>query len=123
MTDTRDNSTMSVHIVAEKISVADVKAAAEESFGTMVKAMVDLEKRIMAMGGELHADANAALIEHGSRPQDLWGINIYPDKSRDERIEFISLLNIRPAVGNRSMEIKDPAVRQRIREIVNELVQ
>ena len=114
---------MSVHVVTEKISLADVKAAAKESFETMVKAMVDIEKRIMPMGGELHADANAALIEHGSRPQDLWGINIYPDKSRDERIEFISLLNIRPAVGNRSMEIKDPAVRQRIREIVNELVQ
>ncbi len=72
---------MSVHIVEETISVADVKAAAEDSFGTMVKAMVDVENRIMAIGGELHADANAALIEHGSRPQDLWGINIYPDKS------------------------------------------
>ena len=123
MSHTPDNSTMSVHIITEKISLADVKAAAEESFETMVKAMVDIEKRIMAIGGELHADANAVLIEHGSRPQDLWGINIYPDKRRNEWIEFISLINIRPAVGNRSMQIKDPAIRARIADIVNSLVE
>ena len=94
---------------------------AKETFEVMVKAVVDVEKRIMAVGGELHADANAVLLEQGSRPQDLWGINLYPGKSSDW-IEYIALINLKPAVGNRSMQIKDPALCKRIEEIVNSLI-
>ena len=78
--------------------------------------------RIMAVGGELHADANAALLERGSLQHDLWGINLYPDKAKNVWIEFIALINIRPAAGNRSMQIKDPGIRKHIEDIVNELV-
>ncbi len=123
MPKTQDNSTMPVHVITAKISTAELKNIARKSFEVMAKAVVDIEKRIMAVGGELHADANAALLERGSRPQDLWGINLYPGKAGSEWIEFIALINIRPTAGNRSMHIKDPAIRSRIEDIVNDLVE
>jgi len=88
MSTPHDNSTMSVHLITGKVSMADVRTAAQESFETMVKAVVDVERRIMAIGGELHADANAVLLEYGSRPQDLWAINIYPDKLMIGRVAW-----------------------------------
>jgi len=35
-----------------------------------------------------------------------------------ERIEYISLINIRPAQGNRSMEIQDASLRDAIKTII-----
>jgi hypothetical protein len=114
-------SNASIHVITASISKAELGDIAKETFETMVKAVVDSEKRIMAVGGELHADANAVLLEGGSRQPDLWGINLYPGKSNDW-IEYTALINVRPAVGNRSMRITDPAIRKRIEGIVNSLI-
>ena len=101
-------------------SLADMAAA---SFGDMVKAVVDISRKLLALGGGLHADEEAALIEQGSAQQDLWGINIYPEKPRSEWIEFDSMINIRPRLGNRSRGVDDAGVRQLIIEIVDSLIQ
>ena len=77
----------------------------------------------MTIGGELHADEEALLLDQGSRQQDLWGINLYPDKSGDDFIEFDSMINLRPGQGNRSRDVQDPAIRQKIKDIVNQLVE
>jgi len=71
---------------------------------------------------ELHADQETLLLESGSRQQDLWGINFYPDVPGDDWLEYDSMINLRPATGNRSRGVDDPAVRERIREIVTRLV-
>jgi len=76
----------------------------------------------MALGGELHADEEATLLEQGARQADLWGINIYPDLPADERIEYDSMINVRPSQGNRSRFVDDPAIRQRIGAVVAALV-
>ncbi|MDD5659872.1 MAG: DUF5674 family protein, partial [Actinomycetota bacterium] len=60
---------------------------ANEMFGNLVKAVVDVEKESMAIDGELHADEEVLLLENGSDQNDLWGINIYPDLPFDERVE------------------------------------
>jgi len=91
-------------------------------FGDMIKYVVDVERGVIAIGGELHADAEQVLLEQGSRPADLWGANYYPGRGREGCIEFTSLINIRPARGNRSMEVEDPAVRERIRALTFALV-
>jgi hypothetical protein len=91
-------------------------------FKDMVKYVVDIERRVAAVGGELHADAEEMLLEGGSRQSDLWGANFYPDKEPGERIEYTSLINIRPGQGNRSMFIEDPAIRERVREVTLELI-
>ena len=76
----------------------------------MVKYVVDVERGIVAIGGEMHADAEAALLEAGSRQADLWGANYYPGRGRDGCIEYTSLINIRPGAGNRGMELLDPNI-------------
>ncbi|MBI2161290.1 MAG: hypothetical protein HYU25_13110 [Candidatus Rokubacteria bacterium] len=91
-------------------------------FGDIIKYVADVERGVIAIGGELHADAEQVLLEQGSRPADLWGANYYPGRGREGCIEFTSLINIRPARGNRSMEVEDPAVRERIRALTFALV-
>jgi hypothetical protein len=76
----------------------------------------------MAIGGELHADDEAALLDDGSNQQDLWGINLYPADDDVDWIEFDSMINVRPSRGNRSRDVEDEALRKSIRGIVDELV-
>jgi len=114
---------MPIKIVKQKISKSEITKLAQETYGEMVKGVVDLKQNIMALGGELHADCEAVLLEEGSRQTDLWGFNIYPAKNSDERIEFTSLINIRPAQGNRSIEIQDTNLRKQIQVVVDKLVE
>lgn len=94
----------------------------EGPFGEMVKAVVDVERRVAAVDMELHADGEAALLDDGSRQEDLWGINLYPDKPEDQWVEFDSMINVRPAQGNKSRGVDDPGLRARVVEVVRGLV-
>lgn len=105
----------------EKISRSQLKEMAI-GFGNLLKAVVDVEKGIMALGGELHADEEALLLERGSLQRNLWGINLYPELQGDEFIEFDSVINLRPMQGNRTAGIDDVQLRQKIKEIVNGLI-
>src|SRR5574337_1000497 len=111
-----------MEIIAQAISLARLREMAESRFGEMVKAVVDVEKGIMAVDGELHADEEELLLVHGSKQANLWGINLYPDAGIGDWIEFDSLINLRHSQGNRSRGVEDPQVRQRIVEIVSRLV-
>lgn len=105
-------------IIDAPISLADLKALAAARFGNLVKAVVDVERKIMALDGELHADEEALLLENGSRQDNLWGINIYPELESPDQIEFDSVINIRPSRGNRSRGVDDPMIRERIVQVV-----
>ncbi len=109
-------------LVSEPIRPERLMALADLSFGDMVKAVVDVTRRLVALGAELHSDEEAALLQQGSAQVDLWGINIYPDKPRPEWIEFDPMINLRPRSGNRSRFVEDPGARQLIIEIVDALV-
>jgi hypothetical protein len=111
-----------VKIVDGPISLAEINAMAEGRFGNLVKAVVDVERKIMAVDGELHADEEALLLENGSRQDNLWGINIYPELEGPDRIEFDSVINIRPSHGNRSRGVDDQRMREKIVEVVAELM-
>ena len=99
-----------------------LKEMAQNMFGNLVKAVLDVEKEIMAVDAELHADQEALLLNEGSRQGDLWGINIYPDLPAQERIEFDSMINLRPSQNNRTRGVDDPERRDRIIKIVNKLL-
>ena len=88
-----------------------------ERFVDMAKYVVDVDRGLIALGGEMHSDAEQVLLEAGSRQADLWGANYYPGRGRGACIEFTSLINIRPSVGNRGMELLDPALRERLAQI------
>ena len=88
----------------------------------MVKFVADISRQVLAVGGELHADAEADLLALGSRQSDLWGGNFYPWKAGEERIEFTSFINIRPADENPGMQVLDPAIRQKMILMVENLL-
>lgn len=114
---------MEIAVIKQRLSHAELEATARATFGEMVKAVVDVRRKILALGGELHADAEAVLLEDGSAQADLWGVNVYPGKPREERVEYSSLINIRPSQGNRSISIQDPQRRAAIREVVDALLE
>ena len=114
---------MSITVIKEPITKSQLTEIAKERFGDMVKAAVDIEQEIMAIGGELHMDESNMLYEEaGSKWLNMWGINIYPDKIGEEFIEFDSMINLKPNEGNRSSNIEDENIRSKIIEIVNKLV-
>lgn len=109
---------MDIRIIRDQIREDDLREVAKEFYGHMIKGVVDLEREIVAFGGEFHADANTILIEDGSIQPDVWGFNWYFDVPEEERIEYTSLINIRPHQGNRKMEITDETLRDKVRTVV-----
>ena len=114
---------MNIQIIKEKIDQSQLSRIINENFGDMVKGVIDLKQGIIALGGELHADAEALLLEEGSLQEDLWGFNIYADKPKPDRIVYSSFINIRPSQGNRSMEIKDQKLQAKIKEVIDHLIE
>jgi len=115
---------MEIKIIKDSITKAELQKTAQEQFGDMVKAVVDVEQEIMAVGGELHADEETVLVEsHDSKREHIWGINIYPEKSEEEWIEFDSMVNLKPSYGNRSRGVENESIQEKIKEIVQTLVQ
>lgn len=110
-------------IVNDKIPIKELKEMSAGKFGNLVKAVVDIEKGIMAVDAELHADEEAALLESGSSQKDLWGINIYPESPGADFIEFDSLINLRPSHGNRTRGVDNTAIQKKIIEVVGKLVE
>ncbi|MBR3324272.1 hypothetical protein IKG24_01895 [Candidatus Saccharibacteria bacterium] len=85
-----------------------------------IKAVVDTKREIIAVDSPMHYDCEQLLLENGSNQNDLWGINLYLDSDDiDDLVEFDSMINIRPAEGNRSRDVEDPKTRQKIKEIVS----
>ena len=111
-----------LRIVREPLSRADLAAAVFPGFEDMVKAVVDVSRQVMAIGGQMHADEESLLLEDGSAQSDVWGINLYLDQHGTNAIEFDSLINLRPGQNNRSRSVDDPALRGRITRIVQHLV-
>jgi len=109
-------------IISENITIVELKSMALAMFGNLVKAVVDIEKEIMAIDGELHSDEEALLLENGSKQDNLWGINIYPDLQADERIEFDSMINLKPRLSNRTRNVDSPEIRDKIIKIINKLI-
>ncbi|MBI4086128.1 MAG: hypothetical protein HY433_02725 [Candidatus Liptonbacteria bacterium] len=114
---------MNIKIVEDKISLRELREIAQEFYTTMVKGVVDIEKEIVAFGGEYHADANEVMMENGSRQNDVWGFNVYFDRPRESWIEYISLINIRPKAGNMEMEIQDKNIRDKMEAIINSKIE
>lgn len=102
-------------VVREPVSRETLEALARKWHHSLVKGVADIERGLVALGGEWHMDANAVLIEEGSEQRNLWGFNLYPDKSGEAAIGYISLINIRSAQGNRGMEIESEETRSAVR--------
>jgi hypothetical protein len=105
-------------IITDTVTIQELKQMAEAIFGNMVKAVVDVEKGLIAVDAELHSDLEAFMLESGSKQKNLWGINLYPEMNGGDFIEFDSMINMRPSQGNRSRGIDDEGIRKQIAAIV-----
>ena len=109
-----------MELLEEKITRDRLQAMAGRMFGTLVKAVVDIERELIVVDAELHADQEAYLLEKGSCQDNLWGINLYPEYRVDDGrfVEFDSMINLRPWQNNTSRGVEDPMIRESILKIV-----
>lgn len=108
-------------IIIRELATRDQIAHMSEAFGeSLIKLAVDVERQILAGGGELHADCEAALLQDGSQQHNIWGADWYP---LDQQVGFESLINIRPRQQNFTLEVQDPALRSQIEAIVRKLLE
>lgn len=106
-------------IIREKIVKKELEDIFDKSYGTMAKVVVDIERNVLSIGCEFHIDCNEELINDGSAQKNLWGVNLY---RKDCILDFVSLTNIKPSEGNRSMEIQDIIIKQKVEKITRELL-
>jgi hypothetical protein len=104
--------------IKTSISLDELKSFATNQYGDFTKAVVDIVTNKLVIGVEMHVDAEAYLLENGSKQENLWGINIYPELEKEDQIEFDSMINIRPTQGNRSREVEDLGIQKKIIDIV-----
>lgn len=108
-------------IIRELLTLNELKEMAA-MFGNMVKAVVDVDRALIAVDAELHSDLEALLLEDGSKQKHLWGINLYPELVGSEFIEFDSMINMRPSQGNKSRGINDKETAKKIVETVSKRI-
>ncbi len=109
-------------LIDKKITLTDLKKMSSRMFGGLVKAVVDIKRKMMVVDGAMHADEEKFLLDDGSKQDDLWGINLYPELSGKDFIEFDSIINIRPRLNNFSRSVDSKEIRKKIIEIVNRLI-
>jgi hypothetical protein len=110
-------------LVNQSITNKELKEMSTKMFDDIVKAVVDIDKEVMVVDAEMHADQEDYLLQLGSEQKNLWGINLYPDHfGTDNWIEFDSMINLRPSQHNRTRDVEEPEVREKIKAIVDKLV-
>ncbi len=107
-----------IHLLKEPVTPAQILEMLEE-YDKIIKIVVDIRRQVLSGGGEMHSDCESVLLEDGSEQDDLWGANWYPS---EQRIEFESLINIRPRLGNRNVLIQDEDIRQKVESITRQLL-
>jgi len=106
----------------DTISIDEIRVLAASRFGDMIKGVVDLERGILLLDADLHADQEASLLADGATQESLWGINLYPDVAGEDWLEFDSMINLRPSFGNRSRGVDDPVTRAAIAGFIDRVV-
>lgn len=107
-----------IHLLKEKATPEQIREMLQEYEG-MIKIVVDIRQRILCGGGEMHADCESMLLEAGCEQDDLWGANWYP---AEQRVEYESLINIRPRLGNRNIVIQDETLRRQVDVVAQEIL-
>lgn len=112
-----------MQIIDSPISLQFLSDMAKKRFGNLIKGVVDIEKGCIALDADLHADLEAALLGKGSIQKNLWGVNLYPELfGSDDFVEFDSMINLRPSLGNMTRGVDDIDMQQNIRTVVSTLI-
>ncbi len=113
-----NSNDMVTKIIKNKITQNELKNLAREQYGDVVKAVVDIDRDLLAIDAQLHSDLEALLLGEGSKQKNLWGINLYPQARGEDFIEYDSMINVRPSSGNRSRGVENADIRKKVSEIV-----
>lgn len=108
-----------IYLLKESATSVQIQEMLQQYDG-MIKIVVDIRRRFLSGGGEMHADGESVLLDDGSEQDDLWGANWYPN---EQRIEFESLINIRPRMGNRNILIQDENLRKQVETVTREILE
>lgn len=109
-------------LINKSINREKLKKLTSRVFSGLVKAVVDIRKEVIVVDAEMHADEEKFLLEKGSKQDDLWGINLYPELTEEEFIEFDSMINVRPRLNNFSRSVENKKIQHKIIAIVNKLI-
>ena len=112
-----------IKIIDKEINNEQLIKLAQNYYDDMIKGVVDIKRQILALGGEMHADAEDILLADGSNQKDLWGFNILLNTPVDECLVYESFINIRPRDKNTNLEVQDPLIREEMKKIIFNLVQ
>ena len=114
---------METKIEKDKISLSELKVLAHEQYVDIIKAAVDVRQEIMGVGGELHVDIQSLLIEkENSKGDNTWGINLYLEKTGEDFVEFDSMINLKPNLGNRTRDVENSEIKEQILQIITKLI-
>ena len=108
-------------IITDAISLEQLRPLLG-TFFNLVKAVVDVDREILAVDADMHSDLEKLLLDDGSRQENLWGINLYPDQQGEDMVEFDSMINIRPTHGNRSRGVDSEDTRKQILNVVHKRI-
>ena len=113
---------MAILILRSKASPEQIGEMAKDYQG-YIKLVVDVERKILAGGGEKHVDGEQLLLKDGSKQEDLWGGGIdWETKEMDYNMDYNSVINLRPRQENPSRDILSLEIRKRFDRIVKELL-
>lgn len=113
---------MEPKIITQKITSEELAEITKNNYETMVKVDVDIDRGILAIGGEWHSEGDELLHADGSEKNNVWGVNFYPWNPPEKRIQYISLINIKPSLGHTKMQIQDPELQKKIRTIIEKFL-
>ena len=113
---------MNIKILDHKLNIDEVKELADYWYGTMIKGCVDIEQGRVALGGDYHIECSELLTSNNSKFQDVWGFNIRFEENPDGVLEFDSMVNIKPNLGNRSRSIDNDEVIKKARKIIYKFI-
>ncbi len=107
-----------IHLIREYATSQQISEMLQE-LDTYIKLAVDVERQVLAGGGQLHADCESVLLEDGSEQANVWGADWIP---ATQQVTYESLINIRPRHDNRALQILDPEIRDRVARITHRLL-
>lgn len=105
-------------VIKKRATKEETEKMGEDLMG-FIKVVVDVERGILAGGGQRHVEGEQKLLERGSKQQNLWGGGF---DTETKEIDYNSMINLRPSQDNPSRDILSSEIRKAFDKIVQDLL-
>lgn len=110
---------MMIIVLDRKITPEEFEHA-REAYPDYIKTVMDVEREILAVGGEYHIDCEDVLIKGGSKPENLYGGGY---RISTKEVEYMALSNFKPAQNKTTYEIMDGKIRRKLEELTKKYLE